>query len=91
VFASLFHQDPRYFYQGTGMTRSRLRHAFSYAFAAHSDSGNTMPKYAYLLGGMGAATLSSAYDPREERRAGLIRVAAHVRLRIRRTRFAGGG
>ena len=72
VFASLFHQDPRYFYQGTGTKRSRLRHALSYAVAARSDSGKPMPNYAYLLGGMGAAALSNAYYPREERGAGLI-------------------
>ena len=72
VFASLFHQDPRYFYQGTGTKRSRLRHALSYAVAARSDSGKPMPNYAYLLGGMGAAALSNAYYPREERGVGLI-------------------
>jgi hypothetical protein len=72
VFASLFHQDPRYFYQGTGTTQSRLRHALSYSFAARSDSGKPMPNYAYLLGGMGAAALSTAYYPSEERGAGLI-------------------
>jgi hypothetical protein len=31
-----------------------------------------MPNYAYLLGGMGAAALSTAYYPSEERGAGLI-------------------
>src|SRR3954454_4184730 len=72
VFASAFHQDPRYFYQGTGTTRSRLRHALSYAYAARSDSGKAMPNYAYLLGGMGAAALSIAYYPRGERGPGLI-------------------
>ena len=29
VLPSLLHQDPRYFYQGTGTTNSRLRHALS--------------------------------------------------------------
>jgi hypothetical protein len=72
VFASLFHQDPRYFYQGTGTTPSRLRHALSYALAARSDSGKLMPNYAYLLGGVGAAALSNAYYPRQERGTGLI-------------------
>src|SRR5215469_7950032 len=32
VFASLLHQDPRYFYQGTGTTKSRLLHAMSTPF-----------------------------------------------------------
>ncbi len=31
VFPSIFHQDPRYFYQGTGMFKSRFYHAISFA------------------------------------------------------------
>jgi hypothetical protein len=80
VFASLFDQDPRYFYQGTGTTQSRLRHALSYAFAARSDSGKPMPNYAYLLGGMSAAALSNLYYPREERGAGLVLTNAALGL-----------
>jgi len=80
VFASLFHQDPRYFYQGTGTTRSRLRHALSYAYAARSDSGKPMPNYAYLLGGMSAAALSNAYYPSEERGMGLVLTNAALGL-----------
>jgi len=72
VFAALWHQDPRYFYQGTGTTRSRLYHGFSYAFVARSDTGKAMPNYAYLLGDLGAAALSNAYYPRADRGAGLI-------------------
>ena len=33
VLASLLKQDPRYFYQGTGTTRSRLAHALSHAIS----------------------------------------------------------
>ena len=38
VLASLMKQDPRYFYQGTGTTRSRLEHALSHAI----NGGETM-------------------------------------------------
>jgi hypothetical protein len=72
VFASLVHQDPRYFYRGTGTTRARLSHALSYAFVARSDSGKMVPNLAYLLGDVGAAALSNAYYPREDRGAGLV-------------------
>lgn len=54
VFASLFHQDPRYFYQGTGTKKSRFYHAVSSAFLARSDSGKVMPNYAYFLGAIAA-------------------------------------
>jgi hypothetical protein len=72
VFASLFHQDPRYFYQGTGSTRSRMFHALSNAFVARSDRGGTMPNYAYLLGDIGASALSNTYYPSADRGAGLV-------------------
>jgi hypothetical protein len=71
VFASLFHQDPRYFYQGTGTKKSRILHALSYAFVARSDSGKTMPNYAYLLGDLCSGALSNAYYPRADRGGGL--------------------
>src|SRR5947199_139843 len=32
VFPSIFHQDPRYFYKGTGSVRSRMLYAISAAF-----------------------------------------------------------
>lgn len=72
VFASMFHQDPRYFYQGTGSTASRFIHALSSPFVARSDRGGPMPNYAYVLGNLGAAALSNAYYPSRERGGGLI-------------------
>lgn len=72
VFASLLHQDPRYFYQGTGTKKSRLFHALSNAFVARSDSGKTMPNYAYLFGDLGSAAISNAYYPKSDRGAGLV-------------------
>jgi hypothetical protein len=72
VFASLLHQDPRYFYQGTGTTRSRLLHALTSAFVARSDRGTLMPNYAYMLGNVGAAALSNTYYPSRERGGTLV-------------------
>ncbi|MBB5059396.1 hypothetical protein HDF16_004119 [Granulicella aggregans] len=72
VFASMLHQDPRYFYQGTGTTKSRLYHALSSAFVARSDSGKTMPNYSYLLGTMTSGALSNAYYPHADRGVGLV-------------------
>ncbi len=39
VFPSIFHQDPRYFYQGSGSVKSRLIHALSWAVIVRSDTG----------------------------------------------------
>lgn len=78
VFASLFHQDPRYFYQGTGTKKSRLYHAVSNAWIARSDSGKNMPNYSYLLGTMVSGALSNAYYPHADRGANLVFTNAFI-------------
>jgi hypothetical protein len=80
VFASLLHQDPRYFYQGTGTKKSRLYHALSSALVARSDSGAMMPNYAYLLGDVSSAALSNAYYPRADRTASWFLINAALGL-----------
>jgi hypothetical protein len=72
VFASLFHEDPRYFYQGTGTIKSRLYHAISNAWIARSDSGTNVPNYAYILGVMGSGALSNTYYPHANRGVSLV-------------------
>ena len=44
VFPVIFHQDPRYFYQGSGTVKSRFIHAISFAVVIRSDSGRTGSK-----------------------------------------------
>ena len=72
VFPSLFHQDPRYFYQGSGSTWSRAKHAVAYAFVARSDSGRLMPNYSYFLGDLCSGAISNLYYPSSSRGAGLV-------------------
>ena len=69
VFPSLLHQDPRYFYQGSGTVKSRFMHAVSSAFVTRSDSGRTVPNYALLLGDtVLSSTVESVLSPSESRR-----------------------
>lgn len=72
VFPSLFHQDPRYFYQGTGSVKSRLVHAASFAIITRSDSGKLMPNYSYFLGDIVSGALSNAYYPSADRGINLV-------------------
>ena len=83
VFASLFHQDPRYFYQGTGTKKSRLFHALSYAFVARGDNGKARPNYTYILGDLCSGALSNAYYPPANRGAGLVFTNAAIALAAR--------
>jgi hypothetical protein len=80
VFPSLFHQDPRYYYQGAGSFKSRIAHAVSSAFFARGDSGLTVPNYSYLLGDFGSAALSNLYYPKANRGASLVFTNAAVGL-----------
>ena len=80
VFPTLFHQDPRYYYQGSGTFKSRLMHAVGSAFVTRSDSGRTEPNYSYLLGDVSAAALSNLYYPEANRGAHLVFTNAAVGL-----------
>ena len=72
VLPSLFHQDPRYFYQGSGTTKSRLIHAISFAVVVRNDSGGIAPNYSYLGGDIGSGLLSNLYYPHANRGVGLV-------------------
>ncbi|MGH9326714.1 MAG: carboxypeptidase-like regulatory domain-containing protein, partial [Terriglobia bacterium] len=72
VFPSIFHQDPRYFYQGSGSVRSRLIHALSWAVIVRGDNGRAMPNYSSLLGDLTAGALSNLYYPPANRGVGLL-------------------
>jgi Carboxypeptidase regulatory-like domain len=72
VFPALLHQDPRYYYQGSGSIKSRFAHAVTSAFLARSDSGRTVFNSSYLLGDMSSSALSNLYYPKANRGAHLV-------------------
>ena len=80
VFPSLFHQDPRYFYQGNGTTKSRLFHAMSFAVVVRNDKGGTSPNYSYLLGDIGSGLISNLYYPHADRGYGVVFSGALISL-----------
>ena len=45
ILPSLLHQDPRYFYQGTGTKKSRALHAMLAPFICKGDNGKSQPNY----------------------------------------------
>jgi Carboxypeptidase regulatory-like domain len=80
IFPSLLHQDPRYYYQGTGTMKSRLLHAIGSAFLTRGDDGHTEPNYSYVLGDMCSGALSNLYYPAANRGAHLVFTNAAVGL-----------
>jgi hypothetical protein len=63
----LFHQDPRYFYKGTGTKWQRTKYALSMAVIARGDNGKWQPAYAGLLGDFGSGAISNLYYPAANR------------------------
>lgn len=62
ILPSLLHQDPRYFYQGTGTNESRTLHALSYPFVCKGDNGH--PKCSPALSVPQAAIVTFAHAMR---------------------------
>ena len=72
ILPSLLHQDPRYFYQGTGTTNSRLRHAMFSPFICRGDNGRLQPNYSSLGGDLASSALLNTYYPQSNRGVGLV-------------------
>ena len=72
ILPSLLHQDPRYFYQGTGTTQSRLRHALFSPFICRGDNGRWQPNYSSVGGDLASSAISNVYYPQSNRGAGLV-------------------
>jgi hypothetical protein len=66
VYPILLHQDPRFFRQGTGTIRARVRHALLGAFICRGDNGRSQPNFSNVLGNFSAGLISNAYYPSDE-------------------------
>ena len=67
VLPSLFHQDPRYFYKGTGTRTSRLLYALSRSVITRGDNGHDQPNFSGILGDLSAGAISNIYYPASDR------------------------
>jgi hypothetical protein len=72
IFPSLLHQDPRYFYKGTGTKKARVAHVLSSLIVTKGDNGKWQPDYSGLGGNLASAAISNAYYPRANRGVGLV-------------------
>jgi hypothetical protein len=67
ILPSLLKQDPRYFYKGTGSTRSRILYALANAVICKGDNGHWQPDYSGILGALAAGGISNLYYPAKSR------------------------
>jgi hypothetical protein len=71
ILPSIMKQDPRYFYKGTGSTKSRFWYAISNTVICKGDNGKWQVCYSSLLGSLAAGGISNAYYPESDRGVGL--------------------
>src|SRR5438105_1516376 len=62
-FPAIFRQDPRYYRQGQGTTRSRLHTALRHTLIARSDAGNPMFNFSEWLGNTSSDAIGTIYHP----------------------------
>jgi Carboxypeptidase regulatory-like domain len=71
ILPSILHQDPRYFYKGTGSITSRALYAMSTVVICKGDAGRWQPNYSNVLGNLASAGISNTYYPSSNRGAQL--------------------
>jgi hypothetical protein len=67
VFPAWFHQDPRYFYKGTGSVWSRAGYALATAVISKGDNGKWQPAYASVMASLAAGGASYLYYPASDK------------------------
>lgn len=67
ILPSLLHQDPRYFYKGTGTILSRALYAISTVVICKGDNGRWQPNYSNVLGNLASGGISNLYYPSNDR------------------------
>jgi hypothetical protein len=67
ILPSFLKQDPRYFYKGSGSTRSRILYAIANSLICKGDSGRWQTNYSNILGSIAAGGISNLYYPSRSR------------------------
>ena len=67
ALTTVFRQDPRYFYKGTGSTRSRLLYAVSRSVICRNDNRKAQFCYSSVLSGFASGFITNYYYPSGDR------------------------
>lgn len=74
ILPSIFHQDPRYFWKGTGSIPKRALYAISRTIICRGDNGKNQPSFSGVLGDMGTGALSNLWYPKVDRRGATLTI-----------------
>lgn len=67
ILPSLLKQDPRYFYKGTGSTKSRFFYAVANSVICKGDNRRWQPNYSFIIGDLASGGISNLYYPAQNR------------------------
>jgi hypothetical protein len=67
ILPLILHQDPRYFYKGTGSITSRALYAIATVAICRGDNGRWEPNYSNIGGNLISAGISNLYYPASNR------------------------
>ena len=88
ILPSLWKQDPRYFYKGTGSVQRRLIYAISSSVICKGDNGRWQPNYSNVAGAFAAGGVSYLYYPPSNRN-GVSLLALNAAIRLGETSLEG--
>ena len=81
VLPSVLKQDPRYFYKGSGSTKSRILYALANSVICKGDNGRWQPDYSSIIVNFAAGGISNLYYPPNDRNgAGVVFSNALIRI-----------
>lgn len=72
ITPTIFKQDPRYFYKGTGTKRSRFFYAISRSVICQGDNKQAQICYSGLISGFGTGFLTNLYFPAADRNSNIV-------------------
>ena len=87
ILPSLLKQDPRYFYKGTGSTRSRFLYALASPLVCKGDDKRWQANYSAILGSFATGGISYLYYPKSDRDATQL-VFQNTAIRVAESAFS---
>jgi len=87
ILPSLLKQDPRYFYKGTGSTRSRFLYALASPVVCKGDNKRWQANYSAILGSFATGGISYLYYPKSDRDATRL-VFQNTAIRVAESAFS---
>jgi hypothetical protein len=87
ILPSLLKQDPRYFYKGTGSTRSRFLYALASPLVCKGDNKRWQANYSAILGSFATGGISYLYYPKSDRDATQL-VFQNTAIRVAESAFS---